>query len=122
MTKLILTAAVTLALTGSFSLSAAQDRPEEDWHVIEADNGARFGIEMNSITHDPSGSASAAIYAIEGTRFNPHNLRRIVFDCTEGYYMDTGIGGRVHYAPPRSVIARLAEIACAGARDRRHEE
>ncbi len=90
------------------------------WQKLEADNGAVYQINMNSISHYNTGAAEVVVYAVEGPGFSPENMRRLWFDC-QGHFRDqTGPGfGPTQYAAPRSVAGRIGEIACAGAKDTR---
>jgi hypothetical protein len=88
------------------------------WTTIEADNGAVFKVELNSITHFNNGSADMVVYAVQGDAYEPANLTRYIFDC-HGHYMDTANMGTTLYAPPKSVAGQMANIACAGAKDTR---
>src|SRR5882672_2068261 len=96
---------------------------QANWQSVEADNGAVYKIDMNSISHNNNGTADLVVYAVEGPGYNPANMRRLWFDC-QGRYRDLsapGIGP-TQYAPPRSIAGRLSEIACAGAKDLRFQE
>ncbi len=107
--------AATLFASGVHAQTA-----DHEWHFLEADNGLRFAIDLDSITHFDNGSAEAFVYAVEGKTYNPRNLRRIIFDCA-GNYIDWNGQRVVEYAPPKSVIAQLSKIACDGAKDRRND-
>ena len=89
---------------------------KSNWQKIEADNGAVYDIDLNSIMRY-NGMAEAMVYVVEGQYFNPMNLKQLFFDC-RGHFMeltDAGLSPQI-YAPPRSVAAQLATIACGGAR------
>lgn len=87
------------------------------WEKVEADNGTVYLMNTNSIIHYPNGWAEMVIYKTEGGRddlpglgYDPDNLRRFIFDC-DGYYMDAASMMQA-YAPPRSVIGRMSDVAC----------
>jgi hypothetical protein len=94
-----------------------------NWQNIEADNGAGYKIDLNSISHYNNGTADVVVYAVEGPGYNPENMRRLWFDC-KGRYKDLTVSvvGPTRYAPPRSIAGKLSEIACAGAKDTRFQQ
>lgn len=98
--------------------SANAQLPNRKWKMIEADNGAIFGIDLNSIEHWNAGQASATTCVAENNICPPSNMARLMFDC-RGHYSDLDRGGDLALAPSRSVVGRMAEIACAGAKDTR---
>ncbi|SHM07154.1 hypothetical protein SAMN05444159_7594 [Bradyrhizobium lablabi] len=83
-----------------------------NWRSVEADNGAVYKIDLNSINHYSNGTADAFVYFVEGAGYNPENLRVLWFDCRGHYRDQTGGLGPVLYAPPRSAAGALADIAC----------
>jgi hypothetical protein len=87
--------------------------PVSNWKTVEADNGAWFAIDMNSITPWSTGGAYAIICAADGNTCPLLNMSRVLFDC-RGHYSDIDHGGTMP-APPRSVIGALAAIACGSA-------
>jgi hypothetical protein len=110
---------VALALIAAtlWAWPASAQRPQK-WHRVEADNGAAFAIDMNSITRMNNGAVDTIVCTLNGNACNLLNQSRIRFDC-RGHYMDIDRGGQLQMAPPRSVVGRLAAIACVGARDSR---
>jgi len=115
------TAAIGMLL--SICPAHPQSGSQGNWQTIEADNGAIYKVDMNSISHNRNGTADMLVYFDEGSRYIPTNLRRLWFDC-QGRYRDLsppGIGP-TQYAPPRSIAGRLSEIACAGAKDKLAEQ
>jgi hypothetical protein len=116
-----ITGVVGTLILASSALSQGGNKPA-NWQSVEADNGAVYKINLNSISHNNNGTADVVIYAAEGPGYNPANMRRLWFDC-QGRYRDlTAPGLPTQYAPPRSIAGRLSEIACAGAKDTRFEE
>jgi hypothetical protein len=88
------------------------------WYKVEADNGAKYQIDLGLI-QDLGTGATTSIYSDEGASFNASNLQRWYFTCT-GYFsvMQNNMRMRMGpqtYAPPRSVAAQMSEIVCAGA-------
>lgn len=94
-----------------------------NWQTVEADNGAIYKVDVNSISHYNNGTADVTVYFVEGSGFNPENTHRLWFDC-RGHFRDQTNPpfGATQYAPPRSTAGRLSEIACAGAKDTRLED
>ena len=89
-----------------------------NWKTLEADNGAIYKIDLNSISHYHNGTADMIVYAVEGSGYNPENMHRLWFDCHGNFRDETGPRfGETEYAPPRSMAGRISEIACAGARE-----
>jgi hypothetical protein len=94
-----------------------------NWQNVEADNGAIYKVDLNSISHYNNGTADVVVYAVEGSSYNPENMRRLWFDCQGRFRDETGRHiGPAQYAPPRSIAGRIGEIACVGAKDTRLEE
>ena len=91
-----------------------------NWRPIEADNGAVYQVDLNSIYRTTDGSADVVVYQYQGPSFDPRNMRRWFFTC-RGYFRlstDAGISQPI-YVPPRSVASQIGAIACAGAKDTR---
>src|SRR5260370_29765609 len=104
-----------LLLTGG---PAKGQHSTQKWMMLEADNGAVFGIDINSIDHFNAGQAMAITCVAENRACPPANMTRLMFDC-KGHYWDVDHVGPTTLAPPRSVVGRMAELACAGAKDTR---
>ena len=92
--------------------------PVEKWRRVEADNGAVFAIDMNSISRWSTGGVYAITCVADkdeaGNDVCPLlGKSRVVSDC-HGHYNDWDhhISG---LAPPRSVVGQMAAIACATA-------
>lgn len=87
------------------------------WKRFEADNGAVYVMDMNSISHMQTcaGCADATICTVDNNQCIPPNMRAIRFDC-RGHYLDIMSGGDLQMAPPRSVIGQMATAACVGAK------
>lgn len=103
-----------LVLTSLSSASAiAQQANGGNWQRVEADNGAVYQVDMSSIDRIRNGTATVRVWVVQGTNFNPRNLRWLWFDC-RGAYRDISQAGHAStlYAPPRSVIGRISGIAC----------
>jgi hypothetical protein len=100
------------------AISCNDDLYQKVWLRIEATNGAAFKIDMNSLAHLNNGGAEAVVYIIEGTMFDPGNLKHFIFDC-HGHYMDADNLGVTLYAAPRSVAGQIQALACEGAKDTR---
>lgn len=97
-------------------ICAARDRkhppPKPKWVSVEADNGAVTKVDMNSIQRG-NGAAIIFTYADEGRPEDAYNLQGYMFDC-QGHYELMGLqSSRSFYAPPRSVAAKISELACA---------
>lgn len=95
-----------------------QKVPTQDWITVEADNGAIYGIDANSITPRSDnfhGNTFGIICRFDGRVCPLQNMSRWQFDC-RGHYFDIDRRGGLMPAPPRSVAGRLAEIACSGGR------
>jgi hypothetical protein len=92
--------------------SSSQYRP--NWQKIEADNGAVYDIDLNSIMRY-NGMAEAMVYIVEDQYFNPMNMKQLYFDC-HGHFREgttSGLSPPI-YATPKSMAAQLAVIACGG--------
>jgi hypothetical protein len=97
----------------SVSCSTAAERSQSNWQTVEADNGAAYKVDLNSISHYANGGAHIIVYAVERPGFDARNLRRLYFDCQGHYRGESGPIGQITYAPPRSVVGRISNIACA---------
>jgi hypothetical protein len=91
-------------------------KPPQRWKRVEADNGAVFGIDpaCGACQRGERG-VTAATCEVDGGFCVRGSERLVYFDC-RGHYQDvtsfaSGASG-AHIAPPRSVIGRMAEIAC----------
>jgi hypothetical protein len=118
------TTTTMMAMLMSASSAMAQGgNKAANWQNIEADNGAAYKIDLNSISHYNNGTADVVVYAVEGPGYNPENMRRLWFDC-KGRYKDltVSVTAPTQYAPPRSIAGKLSEIACAGAKDKRFQQ
>jgi hypothetical protein len=90
-----------------------------NWKRFEADNGAIYALDMNSISHlyYCGGCTDVVVCIVDNNMCLPPNVRRFRFDC-HGHYMDTtNGGGSMQIAPPRSVVGQMAALACVGAKD-----
>lgn len=86
-----------------------------NWQSIEADNGAVYKVDLNSISPYTNGTVDVLTYAVEGSDFIPENLRRLWFDCRGHFQDQTGGIGPTQFAPPRSIAGEIGAIACARA-------
>ena len=91
---------------------------KENWKRIEADNGAAYGVDLNSITHSANGTAEMTVCIVDNNTcalmpgtWNPTIFQ---FDC-HGHYADVYGRSGLQMAPSRSVVGQMAALACAGA-------
>jgi hypothetical protein len=83
-----------------------------NWVSVEAENGAVTKVDMNSIQRG-DGAAIIFTYADEGRPEDAYKLQGYMFDC-QGHYELMGLQSSPSlYAPPRSVAARISELACS---------
>jgi hypothetical protein len=101
---------VVLGLITPVGLVKAQN-PVQNWKRVEADNGAIYGIELNSITRFLNGTVLATTCTADNGRCPPQNWSRLWFDC-RGHYRDVDRDANAMIAPPRSVVGQMADIAC----------
>jgi hypothetical protein len=97
----------------------AQNPSHDKWQKIEADNGAEYAIDLDSIQRG-GGQAEAAVCILDNGACNIQNLRRLTFDC-HGHFMDWD-SHQTEIAPPRSIVGRFSAIACAGVTDKQPEQ
>lgn len=96
----------------SAKASTDQHPSRSRWVSVEAENGAVTKVDMNSIQRG-SGAAIIFTYADEGNPEDAYKLQGYQFDC-QGHYSLIGLGSSPRlYAPPRSVAARISELACS---------
>jgi hypothetical protein len=86
--------------------NAATYRSQSRWETVEADNGAIYKVDLGHIEVIGRG-VSAQVVKDEGDEVVPY---AITFDCN-GHYIMANSGWQ--FAPPRSVIGRIAALACA---------
>jgi hypothetical protein len=85
---------------------------KHNWVSVEADNGAVIKVDMNSIQRG-TGAAIVFTYADEGNPEDAYKLQGYMFDC-RGHYSVMGLSSSpMLYAPPRSVAARISDLACS---------
>ena len=96
--------------------AAAKVLQNADWQPLEADNGAVYKLDMNSIKPGNGGAAQITVYADEGRSTDiAQNLKFLLFDC-HGRFIDmNGPMSQSAYAPPKSVAGQIGAIACARA-------
>lgn len=82
------------------------------WVSVEAANGAVIKVDMNSIQR--GSGAIVFTYADEGNPdVDPYKLQGYQFDCQGHYSLMGPHSSPMLYAPPRSVAARISELACS---------
>jgi hypothetical protein len=88
-----------------------------NWRMIDADDGARWAVDLNSIKHGASGSVHLLAYLIEGDAFDPDNLQHFGFDC-RGAYETWGAHttSRANILRTGAVQKHLKELACTDTR------
>jgi hypothetical protein len=89
------------------------DRP--GWKMFEADNGAVYALNVQSVSHPRycGGCADAVICVLDKDQCHAPNVKQIRFDC-QGHYMDMFGGGGMQIAPPHSVLGQVAVAVCIG--------
>jgi hypothetical protein len=93
--------------------AAAKVLQHADWRPLEADNGAIYKLDMNSIKPGNGGAAQITVYADEGRPTDiALNLKFLLFDCN-GRFLDMNAPmSQSAYAPPKSVAGQIGAIAC----------
>jgi hypothetical protein len=104
---LIATAVITIS---SNTNAASEYKP--NWRWIKAADGMRTAIDLNSISRG-TGFADAVVYFDRGSANWMQDNHRYRFDC-KGHFMDIDSRGTMIPAPPDSVVAKMAAIACVG--------
>jgi hypothetical protein len=118
--KSILRMALLVGVANQSAVAFAQNS-QQNWKRLEADNGAVFAIDVNSITRFHNGTVQAVTCVSDNEVCLPPNMSRFWFDCS-GHYRDIDGRGSAMAAPPRSVVGRMAQIACVGAKDTRLQD
>jgi hypothetical protein len=90
------------------------------WLTLEADNGDKTKVDMNSVEPIGNGWSAVVVYLslVPGEMFDPGKLKRFAFDCG-GHYTDMSDMSISMSAPPRSVAGRISQLACARAQEKR---
>lgn len=104
--------------------------PAPKFQRVEADNGAVFMVDLNSIQFFQDGnSAIVVFYQMFGDNNYDNGGNQFRFTCKAGpvvggvpngiigHYSDFGHSGLTGYAPPKSVLGEIGRIACAGTVD-----
>jgi hypothetical protein len=93
----------------------------KNWQTITAANGQAYEIALDTIYRnlphntDPRAELRAAtvvVYISEGEIFKPNNVVHYYFDCHDHFQTDRPQWSPILYAPPLSVVAKIASIAC----------
>jgi uncharacterized protein len=93
----------------------------KNWQNVTASNGQVYEIAMDTIYDnlppnvDPAATLRAAtvvVYESKGKLFNARNVQQFYFDCRDHFQTFQQGWSPVTYAPPLSVAAKIASIAC----------
>lgn len=99
----------------------------KNWQNVTASNGQVYEIAMDTIYQnlppnvDPGATLRAAtvvVYESQGSLFNPRNVQHFYFDCRDHFQTLQEGWSPVTYAPPLSVAAKIASIACEKSQSR----
>jgi hypothetical protein len=96
----------------------------QNWQTITAANGQAYEIALDTVRRNlPNNvvagalrAATVVVYISEGETFNPANVVHFYFDCHDHVQTFQRHWSQVSYAPPLSVAAKIASIACVDAR------
>lgn len=92
--------------------NAQNSHPKANWRSIEAADGAVVKIDMNSIFRPGAGVVDVVVYFVQGTGYDPRNMRRMIFYC-DGRFRDVTDGIQpTEYAGPKSVAGQIASTVC----------
>lgn len=83
------------------------------WQRFDSDTGQIFRADIASIT--PTGQRQGWLYVYSyapGENFDPSKMTRIYLNCHGSYSDMDRAPFRMMSAPPRSVIGKIASIAC----------
>jgi hypothetical protein len=83
--------------------------PKPNWKRVEADNGASYAIDLNSISRG-SGNADAVICIVENDVCDIMNQRRWVFYCSQNRIGEFPAPSQ--YVPPLSIGRRILDLVC----------
>ncbi len=90
----------------------------KNWENVKASNGQVYEVALDTINHNLSGlrtnllAASVQVYENQGEPFNLNNVITFYFDCHDHFQTFQEGWSPVSYAPPLSVVGRIASIAC----------
>ena len=99
----------------------------KNWQSVTASNGQVYEIAIDTIYQnlppnvDPGATLRAATvvaYESQGRPFNPRNVQHFYFDCQDHFQTLQQGWSPVTYAPPLSVAAKIASIACEKSQSR----
>jgi hypothetical protein len=94
----------------------------KNWKTLTAANGQAYEIALDTVFRnlpsnlDPRANLRAATvvaYISEGEIFNPNNVVHFYFDCHEHFQTFQSRWSPVIYAPPLSIAAKIAAVACS---------
>lgn len=84
------------------------------WLHLEATNGERYRLNLNSVMDGTTGNKIALVYITPpNIGLDMTRMRRLMFNCN-GTFIDitNGISNNVMDAPPNSVAGRIQNIIC----------
>ena len=84
------------------------------WLHLEAANGERYRLNLNSVKDGTSGSVMATVYITPpNVRFDYQRMHTLLFNCNNTFIdITNGISNRVIDAPPNSIAGRIQKIIC----------
>ena len=93
----------------------------KNWQNVVAANGQIYEVALDTIYRDlppdvdPAAvlrAAEVVVYASEGEPFNAGNVLHFYFDCHGHFQTFQRVWSPVAYAPPLSVVGKIASVAC----------
>jgi hypothetical protein len=94
----------------------------KNWKTLTAENGQAYEIALDTVFRNlPNNldsradlrAATVVAYISEGEVFNPENVVHFYFDCHDRFQTFQRLWSQVIYAPPLSIAAKIASIACS---------
>ncbi|MBT8550548.1 hypothetical protein G6731_01045 [Polynucleobacter paneuropaeus] len=96
------------------NINCNDDIYQKVWLHLEATNGERYRLNLNSVMDGTTGNKIALVYITPpNVGLDMTRMRRLMFNCN-GTFIDitNGISNNVMDAPPNSVAGRIQKIIC----------
>ena len=96
------------------NVNCDDDIYQKVWLHLEATNGERYRLNLNSVMDGTTGNKIALVYiTLPNAMFDWQRMHRLMFNCN-GTFIDitNGISNNVMDAPPNSVAGRIQKIIC----------
>lgn len=95
-------------------VNCSDDIYQKVWLHLEASNGERYRLNLNSVLDGSTGNKIATVYITPpNVGLDLRRMRRLMFNCN-GTFVDitNGVSNNIIDAPPYSVAGKIEKIIC----------